>query len=64
MDGRWQETMHLMFVKLFLADDGDDPPTEERHRPHLANRARRNRSRMAAAATRWGASLGRRTISG
>ena len=36
-----------MFVKLFLADDGEDPPAEELHWPHLANRARRNRSRMA-----------------
>jgi hypothetical protein len=43
--------MHPMFVKLFLEAGADDLLAEERGRRRHANRARRNRSRMAIKVT-------------
>jgi hypothetical protein len=43
--------MHPMFVQLFLETDADDPQGDERDMRRAANRARRNRSRMAIKVT-------------
>lgn len=43
--------MHPMFVQLYLEADADDPLAEEKKR-RSANRARRNRSRLATRVTR------------
>jgi hypothetical protein len=43
--------MHPMFVKLFLETDADDLQADDRHMRRRANRARRNRSRMAIKVT-------------
>ena len=40
-----EDTMHPMFVKLFLEAD-TDLPAEEEDKRHRANQARRTRSRM------------------
>lgn len=39
--------MHPMFVKLFLETDADDLLTGDEDKRRRANRARRNRSRVA-----------------
>ena len=43
--------MHPMFVKLFLEIGGDDLQADEPDSRRRANRARRNRSRMAIKVT-------------
>ena len=43
--------MHPMFVKLFLETGVDDLLAEEEERRRTANRARRNRSRLATKVT-------------
>jgi hypothetical protein len=43
--------MHPMFVKLFLETGADDLLAEDENKRRAANRARRNRSRMAVRVT-------------
>jgi hypothetical protein len=43
--------MHPMFVKLFLETSADDLLAEEEDKRRAANRARRNRTRLATKVT-------------
>ena len=45
--GDEEDTMHPMFVKLYLENDDDDVLAEEENRRRAANRARQARSRLA-----------------